>query len=76
MTKTLATLAILLTSLGVAGCQENATTAQPVGPITLTPEQAEAIAKEDAQIQQEEGGAFLANQAKAKAKAKSKAKKK
>lgn len=55
--------ALLAAPAGLAGCGETAP-ANPTGPITLTKEQSEAIAKGDDQVLQEEGGAFLAKTAK------------
>lgn len=59
---------LLLASAGIAGCGGGATPPLPSQPLALTKEQAEAIASEDSKVQEEEGGAFIAKQAKAKKK--------
>jgi hypothetical protein len=47
---------LLLAAAGLAGCGGDSAPAIPDKPISLTKEQAEAIAREDAKIQDEEGG--------------------
>lgn len=52
----LLTVALLLAVCAGSGCEGGSGATTAPGPVQLTPEQAEAIKKQDEQIQNEEGG--------------------
>lgn len=58
------TLPLVFAAAGISGCGGGNSAPVAAGPISLTDEQAKAIASEDSRVQEEEGGAFLADQAK------------